>query len=135
MVPQSPASAARQVENAITGETYIIPAYVPKERSSPVVPPLPLAGRPRKEKPESNRRLNYVYTIPRNAVNLSNKLESLGINTKNNFTWNEIRVALKGKATPAQINKLQEQWRTNVMNKVKLGAVGPLKRKVGQNVD
>ena len=85
---------------------------------------------PKKPKASPNRRLNYVYAIPRNAVNLSNTLESLGINTRKNMTWNEIRAALKGKVKPAQIKKLQEQWKKNVMNKIKFGAVGPLKRKV-----
>jgi hypothetical protein len=84
---------------------------------------------PRKERAPPNRRLNYVYTIPRNAVNLSNTLESLGVNTRKNMTWNEIRVALKGKATATQMKKLKEKWTKNVMNKVKFGAVGPLKRK------
>ena len=85
---------------------------------------------PKKPKASPNRRLNYVYAIPRNAVNLSNTLESLGINTRKNMTWNEIRAALKGKVKPAQIKKLQEQWKKNVMNKIKFGRVGPLKRKV-----
>jgi hypothetical protein len=89
---------------------------------------------PRKERAEPNRRLNYVYTIPRNAVNLSNTLERLGINTRKNTTWNEIRAAIKGKVKPAQMKKLQEQWKKNVMNKVKFGAVGPLKRKVQKPV-
>jgi hypothetical protein len=84
---------------------------------------------PRKERAPPNRRLNYVYTIPRNATNLSNTLESLGINTRKNMTWNEIRVALKGKATATQMKKIKEKWTKNVMNKVKFGAVGPLKRK------
>jgi hypothetical protein len=85
---------------------------------------------PRKERAPPNRRLNYVYTIPKNAVNLSNTLESLGVNTRKNMTWNEIRVALKGKATATQMKKLKEKWTKNVMNKVKFGAVGPLKRRV-----
>lgn len=85
--------------------------------------------KPRKERAEPNHRLNYVYAIPRNAVNLSNTLEGLGVNTRKNMTWNEIRVAIKGKVKPAQMKKLQEQWKKNVMNKVKFGAVGPLKRK------
>ena len=128
-VPQSPARAARQVENAITGQKRIIPAYVPKKRASPVLPAVP-AGPRKVQRASPNRRLNYVYAIPRNAVNLSNTLESLGINTTKNMTWNEIRAALKGKVKPAQIKKLQEQWKKNVMNKIKLGRVGPLKRKV-----
>jgi hypothetical protein len=86
--------------------------------------------KPRKERAEPNRRVNYVYTIPRNATNLSNTLESLGINTRKNWTWNEIRAALKGKVKPAQMKKLQELWKRNVLNKVKYGAVGPVKRKV-----
>ena len=85
--------------------------------------------KPRKERAEPNRRLNYVYTVPKNAVNLSNTLESLGINTRKNMTWNEIRVALKDKVKAAQMKKLKEKWIKNVMNKVKFGASGPLKRK------
>ena len=88
--------------------------------------------KPRKERAEPNRRLNYVYAIPRNATNLSNTLEGLGVNTRKNMTWNEIRVAVKGKVTATQMKKLKEKWTKNVMNKVKLGTVGPVKRKVGK---
>ena len=86
--------------------------------------------KPRKERAEPNHRLNYVYTIPRNATNLSNTLEGLGVNTRKNMTWNEIRVAVKGKVTATQLKKLKEKWTKNVMNKVKLGVTGPVKRKV-----
>jgi len=34
----SPARAAREVENAITGEKRVIPAYVPKRRATPSIP-------------------------------------------------------------------------------------------------
>ena len=88
--------------------------------------------KPRKERAAPNHRLNYVYAIPRNAVNLSNTLEGLGVNTRKNMTWNEIRVAVKGKVTATQMKKLKEKWTKNVMNKVKFGAVGPLKRKAGK---
>ena len=88
--------------------------------------------KPRKERAASNHRLNYVYAIPRNATNLSNTLEGLGVNTRKNMTWNEIRVAVKGKVTATQMKKLKEKWTKNVMNKVKLGTVGPVKRKVGK---
>ena len=88
--------------------------------------------KPRKERAEPNHRLNYVYTIPRNATNLSNTLEGLGVNTRKNMTWNEIRVAVKGKVTATQLKKLKEKWTKNVMNKVKLGVTGPVKRKVGK---
>ena len=86
--------------------------------------------KPRKERAEPNHRLNYVYAIPRNATNLSNTLEGLGVNTRKNMTWNEIRVAVKGKVTATQLKKLKEKWTKNVMNKVKLGVTGPVKRKV-----
>ena len=86
--------------------------------------------KPRKERAAPNHRLNYVYAIPRNAVNLSNTLESLGVNTRKNMTWNEIRVAVRGKVTATQLKKLKDTWTKNVMNKVNLGTVGPLKRKV-----
>ena len=88
--------------------------------------------KPRKERAEPNHRLNYVYAIPRNAVNLTNTLEGLGVNTRKNMTWNEIRVAVKGKVTATQMKKLKDTWTKNVMNKVKFGAVGPLKRKAGK---
>ena len=88
--------------------------------------------KPRKERAAPNHRLNYVYAIPRNATNLSNTLEGLGVNTRKNMTWNEIRVAVKGKVTATQMKKLKDAWIKNVMNKVKFGAVGPVKRKVGK---
>jgi hypothetical protein len=37
-VPQSPARAARTVENAVTGEIKHLPAYVPKSRKTPNIP-------------------------------------------------------------------------------------------------
>jgi len=37
-VPQSPARAARTVENAVTGEIKHLPAYVPKPRKTPNIP-------------------------------------------------------------------------------------------------
>ena len=88
--------------------------------------------KPRKERAAPNHRLNYVYAIPRNATNLSNTLEGLGVNTRKNMTWNEIRVAVKGKVTATQMKKLKDTWTKNVMNKVKLGVTGPVKRKVGK---
>ena len=129
--PQSPARAARQVENAVTGQKRIVPAYVPAKRASPVLPSIPRGA---KKRASPNRTLNYVYAIPRNSVNMSNALERLGVNTRKNWTWNEIRVALKGKVNAAQMKKLHEQWKKNVMNKVKFGAAGPLKRKVKKPV-
>ena len=36
-VPQSPARPARQVENVVTGQKRVIPAYVPAKRKSPVL--------------------------------------------------------------------------------------------------
>ena len=39
---------------------------------------------------------------------------------------NEIRAALKGKATAS----LKAMWQSNVVSRVPIGAVGPIKRKV-----
>ena len=82
--------------------------------------------KPKKERAPKNQSLNYVYNIPRNAVNFSNKLESLGLNSSRNWTWNEIRAALKGKASAS----LKAMWQSNVVARVPIGAVGPIKRKV-----
>jgi len=82
--------------------------------------------KPKKERAPKNQSLNYVYNIPRNSVNFSNKLESLGLNSSRNWTWNEIRAALNGKA-PAS---LKAMWKSNVVAKAPKGAVGPIKRKV-----
>ena len=82
--------------------------------------------KPKKERAPKNQSLNYVYNIPKNAVNFSNKMESLGLNSNRNWTWNEIRAALKGKA-PASLKAL---WKSNVVARAPKGHVGPIKRKV-----
>jgi len=82
--------------------------------------------KPKKERAPKNQSLNYVYNIPSNAVNFSNKMESLGLNSSRNWTWNEIRAALKGKA-PAS---LKAMWKSNVVSRAPKGHTGPIKRKV-----
>jgi hypothetical protein len=90
--------------------------------------------KPRKPRAPANQTLNYVYNIPKNSVNFSNALEKAGLNSGRNWTWNEIRAALKDKMTAAQLKKLKAQWNTNVVAKLrsKTEAVGPLKRKVSR---
>ena len=127
-VPPNRGSPAKKFENIVTGETRVIPARSPVRRTSPVIPKRsPRVMKPRVPK---NTRVNYVYKIPRNSVNFSNTLEKLGINTARNWTWNEIRAALKEKMTAAKLKKLKERWNANVVSKASpTGATGRIKRK------
>jgi hypothetical protein len=92
-IPQSPPRAARVVENMITGEIKHIPAYVPKPRTSPVIPKrTPPAKKSPKAKPAKNNRLQKEYALPVNRTgieNLNNALTNLGLPTgpKNTYTW------------------------------------------------
>lgn len=90
-VPQSPARAARTVENMITGEIRHEPAYVPKPRKSPVIPKrTPPPKKSPKEKAIDPMLMNWP--LPRNRTglqNLNNALTNLGLNTgpNNRYTW------------------------------------------------
>ena len=84
---------------------------------------------PKKPRAPKNQTLNYVYKIPKNAVNFSNILEKKGINTTRDWTWNEIRAALKGDMTAAELKKLKLKWNSIVVTK-SAQATGPVKRKL-----
>jgi hypothetical protein len=95
-VPMSPARAAHDVENVVTGEIKHIPAYVPKPRPSP---PLPKRSPPPKKSPKPKKynaakspRLQKEYALPfnRSAIqNLNNAIVNLGLPTRasNKYTW------------------------------------------------
>ena len=62
-----------------------------------------------------NQRVYNVYNIP---VNFSNQLERHGVNSGGNWTWSEIRAALKGKNVGAkEIQRLKNAWNKNVVAK------------------
>ena len=62
-----------------------------------------------------NQRVYNVYNIP---VNFSNQLERHGVNSGGNWTWSEIRAALKGKNVGAkEIQRLKNVWDKNVAAK------------------
>jgi len=62
-----------------------------------------------------NQRVYNVYNIP---VNFSNQLERHGVNSSDNWTWSEIRAALKGKNVGAkEIQRLKNMWDKNVAAK------------------
>ncbi len=87
-VPQSPARAAKVIENMVTGEIKQIPAYVPKPRSSPVIPK---RTPPAKKSPKVDP-LKKEYALPANKtglMNLNNAITNLGLptGTKNTYTW------------------------------------------------
>jgi hypothetical protein len=86
----------------------------------------------KKPRAPRNQTLNYVYQI--NSVNFSNTLEKAGLNSGRNWTWNEIRAALKDKMTATQLKKLKARWNTNVVARARAvgGAAGPVKRKVSR---
>jgi hypothetical protein len=95
-VPMSPARAAREVENAITGEKRIIPAYVPKPRKTPNIPkrtpPAKKSPKPKKYNASKSPRLQKEYALPKNRTaikNLNNAIANLGLPTgvKNTYTW------------------------------------------------
>jgi len=90
-VPLSPARAARDVENVITGEKRHIPAYVPKPRKTP---PIPKRTPPPKKSPKVavNDPMNKEWALPRNRAglsNLNNAFVNLGLPTgpNNTYTW------------------------------------------------
>ena len=90
-VPMSPARAARNVENVITGERRHIPAYVPKRRQTPNIPK---RTPPPKKSPKAaaNDPLAKEWALPRNRTglaNLNNAFVNLGLPTgpNNKYTW------------------------------------------------
>jgi hypothetical protein len=106
-VPLSPARAAREVENAVTGEKRVIPAYVPKPRKTPNIPkrtpPAKKSPKPKKYNASKSPRLqkNYALPINRTAIqNLNNAIANLGLPTgaKNKYTWSGLaRAGLNAK--------------------------------------
>jgi hypothetical protein len=95
-VPMSPARAAREVENAVTGEKRVIPAYVPKRRATPSIPkrspPPKKSPKPKKYNASKSPRLQKEYALPlnRSAIqNLNNAIINMGLPTgpKNTYTW------------------------------------------------
>jgi hypothetical protein len=105
-VPMSPPRAAREVENAITGEKRVIPAYVPKRRETPSIPK---RTPPAKKSPKApNTRLQQEYALPanRSAIkNLNNAITNLGLTTGpgNTYTW-------AGLARRGLNNKFKNKW-------------------------
>lgn len=94
--PQSPARAARNVENMITGKMVHIPAHVPRPRGSPNIPkrsPQPKKSpKAKKYDPAKSPRLQEEYALPNNRTaitNLNNAIANLGLPTKstNTYTW------------------------------------------------
>lgn len=95
-VPMSPARAAHDVENVVTGEIKHIPAYVPKPRPSPPLPkrspPPKKSPKPKKYNASKSPRLQKEYALPlnRSAIqNLNNAIVNMGLPTKatNKYTW------------------------------------------------
>jgi hypothetical protein len=88
-VPMSPARAARNVENAITGERRHIPAQAAKPRKTP---PIPKRTPPPKKSPKAADPLKKEWALPSNRAglsNLNNALTNLGLPTgpNNRYTW------------------------------------------------
>ena len=112
-VPLSPARAARDVENVITGEIKHVPAYVPKPRKTPNIPK---RTPPPKKSPKRNAakspRLQKEYALPANKTglaNLNNALTNMGLPTgpKNTYTW-------AGLARAGLDPKFRNVWLTKV---------------------
>ena len=95
-VPMSPARAARNVENMVTGKVTHIPAYVPTRRRTPPIPkrspPPKKSPKPKKYNAAKSPRLqkNYALPVNRTAIkNLNNAIANMGLPTgpKNTYTW------------------------------------------------
>ena len=88
-VPMSPARAAHDIENAITGEKRHVPAHIPKPRKTP---PVPKRTPPAKKSPKAADPLKKEWALPRNRTglsNLTNAFINLGLPTgsNNTYTW------------------------------------------------
>jgi hypothetical protein len=126
-VPQSPARAARQVENAITGEKRIIPAYVPKKRASPNLPKPP--SPPKKARKEPKVR-NPVYS-PMSLNMIANTMNRYKLNYRRQKGWTvqEFVNAVKRKNKSVNESTLRALWNREVVRKARAtGATGRIKR-------
>jgi hypothetical protein len=126
-VPQSPARAARQVENAITGEKRIIPAYVPKKRASPTLPKPP--SPPKKARKEPKVR-NPVYS-PMSLNMITNTMNRYKLNYRRQKGWTvqEFVNAIKKKNKSVNESTLRALWNAEVVRKARAtGAAGRIKR-------
>ena len=97
-IPKVP-TAAFTKENAVTGATIHVPAWIPPKKVSfnvpkRVSPPRPAAkpkaagpAKPRTKKNTSKRRLNENRN---NAENIGSAMIALGINTKGTYAWNNL---------------------------------------------
>ena len=97
-IPKVP-TAAFTKENAVTGATIHVPAWIPPKKVSfnvpkRVSPPRPVAkpkaagpAKPRTKKNTSKRRLNENRN---NAENIGSAMINLGINTKGTYAWNNL---------------------------------------------
>lgn len=124
-VPQSPARAARQVENAVTGEKRIIPAYVPKKRASPVLPKLPAAA------PKKSPKQRYAVYSPMSLNMITNTMNRYKLNYRRQKGWTvqEFVNAVKKKNKSANENALRALWNAEVVRKATTtGAAGRVKR-------
>jgi len=126
-VPQSPARAARQVENAITGEKRIIPAYVPKKRTSPVIPKPPVAP---KKAPKEPKVRNPVYSpVSLNMITNTMNRYKLNYRRQKGWTVQEFVNAVKKKNKSVNESALRALWNAEVVRKARAtGAAGRIKR-------
>lgn len=115
-VPMSPARAARNVENMMTGKMVHIPAYVPKPRKTPNIPkrspPPKKSPKPKKYDPSKSPRLQKEYALPANKTglaNLNNAITNIGLPTgpRNSYTWaGLVRAGLDPKFRNLWLNKV-----------------------------
>ena len=111
------------MENVITGERRVIPAYQPKPRSNIKLPSPPTKKKPEpKPKKPKNFSNDYVFKVPSipEVSNLHNAMINVGLYNKNGYTWNEL--------VKAGVNKkFKSTWNKYVKHPL-TGAVGPIKR-------
>lgn len=73
----------------------------------------------KKERAPINQARYYVYNIPKSATNVSNQLETRGLNSgrKNGWTWHEVEKGLKGKVSAAELKQIKSLWNKNIVEK------------------
>ena len=100
-IPKVPTAAFTR-ENAVTGARVNVPAWnppkkivfnVPKRTSPPrpaVKPRAPKAAGPAKPKTKKNTSKRRLNENSNNAENIGSAMIALGINTRGNYTWNNL---------------------------------------------
>jgi hypothetical protein len=116
------------VENVVTGEKRMIPAYVPKKRASPVLPKIPGAA-PKRPPKEPKQRYAVYSPMSLNFITNTMNRYKLNYTRQKGWTVQEFIEAVKKKNTSVNENALRAMWNAEVVKKARAtGATGRVKR-------